>query len=437
MTGALVRSHEALVALAHSTMNSLGITMVKKNIAAAIVVTSLLLGADAGCVDPGALDDRQSEILQPLGVKPLKMEGGGIYIPSTPHTVQWGSLPNRDTAPLLTVSSGAVVTFDSVSHEGILEDQGRDPVNYLGLHGVAPDQVLNDAKAIAASILAHDFTDDGPHIVTGPVAIEGAEPGDMLKIEVLDLIPRVPYGFISNRHGKGALPGEFPENEGPQPGADVRHPNLYNNVSLFTKITEIDGTRYAILRNKAGEELRFPIRPFMGIMGVAPDTSDRVHSVPPAAYGGNLDINVLGVGSTLYLPVQVRGANFYTGDPHFAQGNGEVALTALEAPLRATFRLTLVPAGDAEIPGGSPFTQPFGETADHWIPIGLDADLNEAMKQAVRQAIKFLSVSLGIDRAVAYAYLSAATDFEVSQVVDRTKGVHALIRKKDFPETRF
>ena len=97
----------------------------------------------------------------------------------------------------------------------------------------------------------------------------------------------------------------------------------------------------------------------------------------------------------------------------------------------------MLAAGDTGIPGGSPFTQPFGETVDHWIPIGLDEDLNEAMKQAVRQAIKFLSVSLGVDRAVAYAYLSAATDFEVSQVVDRTKGVHALIRKKDFAETRF
>jgi acetamidase/formamidase len=172
----------------------------------------------------------------------------------------------------------------------------------------------------------------------------------------------------------------------------------------------------------------------MGIMGVAADTSDRVHSVPPAAYGGNLDINALGVGSTLYLPVQVSGANFYTGDPHFAQGNGEVALTALEASLRASFRLTLLPAGDAMIPGGSPFTQPFAETNDYWIPIGLNEDLDEAMKQAVREAIRFLSGSLGIDRASAYAYLSAATDFEVSQVVDKTKGVHGLIRKKDFAD---
>ncbi len=109
-----------------------------------------------------------------------------------------------------------------------------------------------------------------------------------------------------------------------------------------------------------------------------------------------------------------------------------MALTALEAPLRATFRLTVLKEGDPEIPGGSPFDQPFAETEDYWIPIGLDPDLDEAMKEAVREGINFLSHSLGLERSVALAYMSAATDFEVSQVVDRTKGVHGLIRKSDF-----
>ncbi len=407
--------------------------MHKKNMAHVLVTITLLIGANAGIVDLAGAEKFSSEVLQPLSVNPIEEEDG-FYVPSTPKTVLWGSLPNRDTAPLLTVASGAIVTFDSVSHEGILEDQGRDPVRYFAKYGVASDQVLDDAREIAASGLVHDLHDDGPHVVTGPVAVEGAKPGDVLKIEVLELIPRAPYGLISSRHGLGALPGEFPENDGPRPGADVRHPELYNNVSVFTKIRDIDGVKYAILQDDADGEIRFPIRPFMGIMGIAPDTSERVHSVPPSSYGGNLDINALGVGSTLYLPVQVSGANFYTGDPHYAQGNGEVALTALEAPLRATFRLTLLAAGDARIPGGSPFTQPFGETADYWISIGLNEDLDEAMKQAVREAIRFLSGSLGIDRAIAYAYLSAATDFEVSQVVDKTKGVHGLIRKEDFAD---
>ncbi|MDA1185687.1 MAG: acetamidase/formamidase family protein [Acidobacteria bacterium] len=406
--------------------------MVRKTVGLAVLLTGLAFGGDAG-----SQGRRPSDTLQPLGTTTFELPDGAIYVPSTPETVQWGSLPNRDAEPLVSLSSGATVTFDTVSHEGILEDQGRDPVRYFGTHGVTPDQVLADAREIAASGLSHDFDRDGPHVVTGPIAIEGARPGDVLKVEVLALVPRVPYGVISSRHGKGALPGEFPENGGPQGAGSAEHPELYNNTSVFVEIDGTRGSGYAMLHSESGEEIRFPIGPFMGIMGVAPDTSEQMNSIPPAAYGGNLDINELGVGSILYLPVQVPEALFYVGDPHYAQGDGEVALTALEAPLRATFRLTLLEAGNAAIPGGSPFTQAFAETADYWIPIGLDPDLDEAMKQAVREGIKFLSVSLGIDRAVAYAYLSAATDFEISQVVDRTKGVHALIRKADFSGTRF
>jgi acetamidase/formamidase len=392
----------------------------------AVAISGLILS-----VESGSQSSQRNRVLQPLGTDPVELAESGTYIPSTPDTIQWGSLPNRDAEPILTVRSGTDVTFDTVSHEGILEDQGRDPVRYFGSHGVPADQVLEDAREIAASRIPHDFDLDGPHVVTGPVAIEGARPGDVLKIEVLTLVPRAPYGVISNRHGKGALPGEFPENDGPR-GGSAERPALYNNVSVFARIEETSGTPYAILHDSSGREVRFPIDPFMGIMGVAPNTSEKTNSIPPARYGGNLDINELGVGSTLYLPVQVPGALFYAGDPHYAQGDGEVALTALEAPLRATFRLTLLAAGDVRIPGGSPFTTPFAETPEYWIPIGLDPDLDRAMQQAVREGIEFLSISQGIDRAIAYAYLSAATDFEVSQVVDRTKGVHALIRKEDF-----
>ncbi|MDP8930788.1 MAG: acetamidase/formamidase family protein [Actinomycetota bacterium] len=380
------------------------------------------------------------DLLQPLGDEPGQsseagLPEGGYYVPSTPDTVRWGYLPNAEAEPVLTVPSGSVVTFDTVSHEGILEDQGRDPARYFGQYGVASDQVMGDARAIAASDIEHDFAQDGPHIVTGPVAIEGAQPGDVLKVEVLELQPRVPYGVISSRHGKGALPGEFPENEGPDPGASAERPELFRNVSKFTPLEESNGQWYGILLNERGEEIRFPINPFMGIMGTAPDTTEGVHSVPPAEYGGNLDINDLVAGTTLYLPIQVAGALFYTGDPHFAQGDGEVALTALEAPIRATFRLTLLEAGDPAIPAARTLTQPFGETPEYWLPIGLNEDLDEAMEDAVRQGIRFLNEKLAVDRATALAYMSAATDFEVSQVVDRTKGVHALIRKADFPKT--
>jgi len=356
----------------------------------------------------------------------------GSYITSTPETIRWGSLPNRDAKALRTVRSGATVTFDTVSHEGILEDQGRDPVRYFASKGVAERDVLLDARAIAASGLAHDFDKDGPHIVTGPVDVIGARPGDVLRMDVVSLIPRAPYGVISNRHSKGALPGEYPLRPATAPGASAAHPELYHNVSVFTPVRKIRGEDTAIL--PAGRfRAEFAIDPFMGITGVALDTSETVNSIPPTVAGGNLDIRNLTVGATLFLPVFVPGAKFFAGDPHYRQGDGEVALTALEAPLRATFKLTVLKAGSPKIPGGrGRLDAPFGETADYWMPVGLNPDLNEAMKMAVREAIEFLHGELGMQRAVAYAYLSAATDFVVTQVVDKTKGVHARIHKADF-----
>src|SRR6476646_5571824 len=378
----------------------------------------------------------QTAVLQPLAEKPVagasvKLKSD-FYVPATPDSIRWGYLPDNAAKAVLTVPSGSTVTFDTVSHEGILEDQGRDPAKYFGGFGVAPEQVLNDAKAIAASSLAHDFAKDGPHVVMGPVALENAQPGDVLKVEMISLAPRVPYGVISNRHGKGALPGEFPENAGPQPGASAATPQLYNNVSKFVPVRLIDGKWYGILAAGQGKEAHIPVAPFMGTMGVAPNVSGKPNSIPPGDYGGNLDIHYLTAGSTLYLPVQVPGAMFFIADPHFAQGNGEVALTAIEGSLRTTLRFTVLKAGDPAIPANGKLTGPFDETPDYWIAIGLDPDLNEAMKKATREAVRFLSEKLGLDRATAFAYLSAAANFEVSQVVDRTKGVHALVRKKDF-----
>ena len=377
------------------------------------------------------------KILQPLGDQPMQVKKGvlpwgGYYVPSTPQTIRWGSLPNVEAKAVLSVPSGSVVTFDTVSHEGVLEDQGKDPVKYFGRYGVKPEQVLKDAQAIAASSVEHDFVKDGPHVVTGPVEIQGAKAGDVLKVEMIALEPRVPYGVISNRHGKGALPGEFPENKGPQPGADSAHPDLYANVSTFCPIRKIGGKWYGILKDKNGVEVRFPLRPFNGTMGVAVNTKDKPNSIPPGEYAGNLDINDLTVGATLYIPIQVDGALFYASDPHFAQGDGEVALTALEGSLRSTYRLTVLKVGDPRLPLKAPMKNPFAETPQYWIPIGLHTDLNEAMKDATRQTIQFLNERLGMDRADAMAYASAAVDFQVTQVVDRVKGVNAMIRKADF-----
>ncbi|MGO2213149.1 acetamidase/formamidase family protein [Psychrobacter alimentarius] len=377
------------------------------------------------------------QVLKEITNKPTQLkEGpykGNYYVPSTLQTISWGYLPNRDAKPVLSVPSGSTVTFDTVSHEGLLEDQGRDAEKYFQSKGVTADYVLDEAKKITGSDLAHDFHKDGPHIVTGPLEIRGAMPGDILKVEVIKIEPRVPYGVISNRHGKGTLVGEFPKTL-QQKNASTAHPERFGNVSVFTPIEKnANGNYEGVIKTESGPSIRFPLNPFMGLMGVASNTSEPVHSVPPAKHGGNMDINDLGDGSTVYYPVQVPGALFYTGDSHFAQGDGEVALTALEASARATFKFTLLKAGKDKIPGQS-MSQPLGENAEFWMTPGLDEDLDEAMKKSTREAIGFLNREYGIDEALAYAYLSAATDFEVSQVVDKTKGIHAKIRKADFRE---
>ncbi|MGH3385733.1 MAG: acetamidase/formamidase family protein [Nocardioidaceae bacterium] len=392
-----------------------------------------MLGGRASAVpgSTGPAPGRGFPILQPgVGRTP------GIYVRALPHEVYWGHLPNRLSEPVAVVDSGDVVTLDTVSHEGVLEDQGKDPLGYFTSHGVAEDQILTDAVDVAAGSV-HDGP--GPHVVTGPIAVRGAERGDVLKIEVLGLPLRVPYGVVSNREGKGALPGEYPEAFRGVPEF-AQYLNEGGNVSVFTTVEKARGRYRGVLPGEV--PAGFDLAPFMGLMGVARDTADLVDSVPPTDAGGNLDINDLGVGTTLYLPVQVPGAMFFSGDPHMAQGDGEVALTAMEGALRPTFRLTVLKRGSRLAPKVA-FDYPFAETPDFWIPIGLsDPDgpggggnttsLDVAMKTTVRNALAFLTEELGMAGPVAYTYLSAATDFEVSQVVDRTTGIHALIRKSDF-----
>ncbi|GAA2569667.1 acetamidase/formamidase family protein [Microbacterium binotii] len=343
---------------------------------------------------------------------------GEHYLPAAIENVFWGRLPCATDAPVLRIEPGATVTVDTVSHEGILEDQGKDPLAFFGAHGVAAEQVLDDAVAIAAS-LSRDVMADGPHVVTGPIHVAGAEPGDLLQITVVRLEPRVPYGVISNRHGKGALVGELPRGE--------------HNVSVFTPVVEQDGALVGALPLVEGgpAAVTFPLAPFLGTMGVAVAGDDRPHSVPPGAHGGNIDIKLLTEGAVLYLPVQVAGALAYVGDPHFAQGDGEVALTALEASLRATLRFDVVPRAVALAEFGE-LLGPLVRTDEYLVPTGLDPDLGEAMRRCVRAALTLLQARYGMAEHLAYAYLSAATDFDISQVVDIVCGVHARIRESDF-----
>jgi acetamidase/formamidase len=228
----------------------------------------------------------------------------------------------------------------------------------------------------------------------------------------------VPYGVISNRHGKGALPGEYPA-----AGLPV--------VNAFAGVSDDGASGLLPLTEGAEPSVRFPLHPFLGIMGVAVPGGERPHSVPPGPHGGNLDIALLTAGSTLYLPVQVDGALAYVGDPHFAQGDGEVSLTAMEGSLRATVRFDVIAREEALQRFGE-LAGPLAETTEYLVPTGLDADLDLAVQHCVRAAIALLQARFGMDPALAYAYLSAATDFRISQVVDVVKGVHATIRKADF-----
>lgn len=378
---------------------------------------------------------------------------GDVYLGSEPDEVLWGYVPSVHASPTARIRSGQTVTIDAVSHEGILEDQGRDPVAYFAEHGFSRREVLDDAVAIASGYTRtpRDFDRDGPHVVTGPVFVEGAQPGDVLKIETLEARPRVPYGVISSRHGKGSLavtsngaPAGITLDEVMPPvetdGRSTGIPTEYGNVSV---LASVQGSSAVV--GSGASRAKFPLRPFFGMMGVAfsqntEPTAPEANSIPPTLGGGNIDISLLGPGSTFYVPVSAEGALFYVGDPHMAMGDGEVALTAMEGSLRGTFRLTVCKPGSGDAPSVA-FTYPFAETDNLWIPIGLSDpngsvdgqinDLDIAMRRAVVNALDFLQHDLGMDRAIAYAYLSAAADFVVSQVVDRTVGVHGKIRKSD------
>jgi len=291
---------------------------------------------------PGLAAVAAQRVLQPGAGK---VEGR--YVRSTPETAHWGEVPGPESVPAATVQSGAVVTIDTVSHEGILADQGRDPVAFFARHGIPQGKVLDDAKALAGSSLEPD----GPCVVSGPVAVRGAEPGDILKVDVLGLVPRTPYGVISNRHAKGTS----------------------HDVSTFTPVHRVEAGYRVQLR--AG----LPLDPCLGIVGVAGD--------PLTAADG------LGVGSSLYLPVLTPGAKFFVGDPHYAQDGTDV----LEAPLRASFRLTVLARGKA-----APATEPAG----YWVARGR---VDALATRAISESLAYLTDEHALPRAVAFAYLAAAT----------------------------
>lgn len=240
----------------------------------------------------------------------------------------------------------------------------------------------------------------GPHMVTGPVYVEGAMPGDVLQVDILEAVPVQDWGFTAILPLLGALPDEF---------TDYEH--------LYLSIDNTAG----VCRLPWGLEL--PLDPFFGIMAVAPPSEwGRIGTPEPRAMGGNMDNKELKPGTTLYLPVFQEGALFCAGDGHGRQGDGEVCIAAVETALRGRFRLTVRKDMSRKTP--------FAENAEHLISMGFDEDIDEAMRKALRDMIDVVASRAGLTRNHAYMLLSLAGDLRITQVVDGEKGVHMMFRKE-------
>jgi acetamidase/formamidase len=320
---------------------------------------------------------------------------------STPETVVWGYFA-ADIPPVLRIKSGQTVKVDTISHGGV--NTGVDPVTFFGRAGIAPDQVLKDAVDIYQKVARPKGA--SAHILTGPIYIEEAAPGDMLEIRILALEPRVPYGVNSSNRGTGVLPDLL---TGPTP--KVIKFDVARNVALFSNDIEV------------------PLQPFMGIMAVAPTRESwMISSRPPWRWGGNMDFNKLTAGATLFLPVFHDGAQFFTGDSHAAQGDGEVNGTAIEASLTGTFQFVVHKGA------GKSMRWPRAEDAAHYYAMGMDLDLNVAMRHATRETVEFLVENFGLSVADAYSLASIAVDFRVAEAVDAVQMVYGMIPKKLFKQ---
>lgn len=320
----------------------------------------------------------------------VSLPASDFQLKATPSTVAWGYYWAQ-AKPVLRIHSG-----DTVQMQTMITNSPQR----LAAAGVKDDDIQPELKAIYAQV-----TDKGPggHILTGPVYVEGAEPGDTLEVRIRKIDYAIPYAYNSFSPRSGVLtPEDFAQ------GA--------------TKIIPLDTVR-GVAMFAPGIEI--PLRPFFGSMGVAPEESaGRVSSAPPGLHAGNLDNRELTAGTTLFIPVHVPGALFEAGDGHAGQGNGEVDITALETSLTGTFQFVV--RKDLKLKA------PRAETPTHWIAMGLSPDLNEALKMAVRETIDFLTAEKHLSRADAYMLASVAVDFDVTQAVDGTKGVHAMIPKSIF-----
>ena len=314
---------------------------------------------------------------QPLQLKP------------TPKTVAWGYY-DASTLPVLRIESGDTVEVQTLITSSPTRLEGA---------GVKPADVEQSLRDIYKEV-----TNKGPggHILTGPIFIESAEPGDVLEVRIKSIKLAITYAYNAFSPGRGFLPEDFP----------------YAKM----RIIPLDEKRMVA---HFADGIEIPLRPFFGSIGVAPpDVSGRISSAPPWIHAGNLDNKELVAGTTLFIPVHARGALFLAGDGHAGQGNGEVDITAMETSLIGTFQLIV--RKDMHL------RWPRAETPTHYITMGLHEDLNEATKMALREMIDFLVTEKHLARDDAYQLSSVAADLDITQLVDGNKGVHAMIPKAIF-----
>jgi acetamidase/formamidase len=332
-------------------------------------------------------------------------------LPATPSTVHWGFFDPR-LPPALVVASGDLVAIETLTHHA----------------GDAPDLLMDPRIAdVFASVTDRG---PGPHLLTGPIAIEGARPGDVLQVDILSATPRLPYG--SNLAGHwGHLYDELPTERVTVYELDadaLLGRALFGYDWTATPLADQPGT--IVVPNAAAREpalpgVVVPLRPHFGTMGVAPAAHERLSSVPPGDHGGNVDNWRIGAGGRMFYPVQVPGALLSVGDPHVSQGDGEISGTALESSLNGLLRLT--------IRRDLPFTVPVLETSTELLVHGFGDTLDAAMKAAALRTLDVLGQVFGLTRMDAYSFMSVAVDFTVTQVVDERQGVHGRIDKRCFP----
>ncbi len=321
-----------------------------------------------------------------LGAAPLI--AADYTLSATPATVAWGYYSGL-AKPVLTVHSGDTVRMQTLSTCG--------PPERMQAGGVKPEQIPAYTGPIYTEV-----KDIGPggHILTGPVAIAEAEPGDVLEVQILKVDIDVDFACNGFALGRGFLPMEYPYSR-------------YKIIALDRK--------KMLARFAPGIDI--PLHPFFGSMGVAP-AGGKIDSAPPFAHAGNMYNKELVAGTTLYIPVAAKGALFEAGDGHAGQGNGEVDITALETYLSGTFRFIV--HKDRHL------LWPRAETPEYFISMGFSKDLKEAAEHAVRDMIDFLVQEKHLDRDDAYMLTSVAVDVDITQLVDGNVGVHAMLPKKIF-----